>query len=71
MSCEIRRYHDEEKSPRCRKDWKKVRFEANEGANGEEGDGLRGLSPGEETLKAVLEDKYNSDSGYHSACDVP
>ena len=40
MSCEICRYHDEEESARYGKDWKKVWFEANEGADGEEGDGL-------------------------------
>ena len=40
MSCEIRRYHNEEKSARYGKDRKKVWFEANEGADGEEGDGL-------------------------------
>ncbi len=34
MSCEVCRYHDEEKSACYRKEWKEVWFEANEGADG-------------------------------------
>ena len=40
MSCEVCRHHNEEESARYGEYWKKVWFEAKEGADGKEGDGL-------------------------------
>lgn len=72
MSCEVGGYHDEEESCSYREDGDEVGFDADEGADCEEGDGLRGFSPGEETLEAVLKDEYYSDSATEvSTCSLP
>lgn len=62
MSGEVGRHHDEEKSCSYRKDCYEVRVEAYEAANGKEGEGVGGLAPREQTLKAILKDEDHSNS---------
>ena len=72
MSSKVCGNHDEEESCGYGKDGDEVGFEADEGADGEEGDGLGGFPPGEETLEAVLEDEDYSDSAAEvSSCSLP
>ena len=72
MSSKVCGNHDEEESCGYGEDGDEVGFEADEGADGEEGDGLGGFPPGEETLEAVLGDEDYSDSAAEvSTCSLP
>lgn len=58
MACEVSGHHDEEERRRNGNYGYEVGFEADEGANGKEGQGIRRFSPCEDTLQAVLEHEY-------------
>lgn len=59
--------HYEEETCGEREDDEERRVQAYEGVGCEEGDGLRGLAPGEETDQSVLKDKGDADAGVEAA----
>lgn len=62
MADEVGGDHDEEESGCQREDSEEVWVEADEGADGEEGEGVCGDSPGQETDEACLEDEDDANA---------
>ena len=71
MAGEESRHHDIDKNCSNRENREGVWIETDEGIDDEEGDGMGGFAPVEQTLDLVLKGEYYADSGQCQLYSLP